>query len=82
MLIEKYGWYKAKNHGDNLNGVSRDHMYSVMEGYRNNIDYNLISHPANCKLLKQTDNVSKRDNCSITLDELNKRIFEWDNKYK
>lgn len=30
-LIEENGWYKAKNHGDNLNGVSRDHIFSVKE---------------------------------------------------
>ena len=81
-LIEKNGWYKAKNHGDNLNGVSRDHMYSIMEGFRNNIDPDIISHPANCKLLLHNDNVSKSDNCSITIDELKKRINEWENKYK
>lgn len=44
-LIEKYGWYKAKNRGDNLNGVSRDHMLSVNEGFNMKIDPYLISHP-------------------------------------
>ena len=37
-LIKKYGWYKAKNHGNNLNGISRDHMLSIADGFKNSID--------------------------------------------
>jgi len=81
-LVEKYGWYKAKNRGDNLNGVSRDHMYSVMGGFRNNIDPKIISHPANCKLMIHNNNVSKFDKCSITIDKLEDKIKKWDLKYK
>jgi hypothetical protein len=80
-LIEKYGWYKAKNRGDNLNGVSRDHMYSIMEGFRNDIDPKLISHPANCKLMCHNKNVSKNDKCSISIEELKEKINEWNEKY-
>lgn len=80
-LIEKYGWYKAKNHGDNLNGISRDHMVSIKFGFKNNIDYNIINHPANCKLMRHNDNVSKHSNCSITIDELLCRINRWNIKY-
>lgn len=80
-LIRKFGWYSAKNHGNNLNGVSRDHMYSVNEGYKNGIDPKIISHPANCKLMQHNDNVSKGDKSSISLEELLKRIEEWDLKY-
>lgn len=80
-LIERYGWYKAKNRGDNLNGVSRDHMISVKFGYENNIPAEIISHPANCQLLRHSDNVSKYSGCSITLEELYERIRVWDKKY-
>jgi len=81
-LVEKYGWYKAKNNGDNLNGVSRDHMYSIMEGYKNNIEPKIISHPANCKLMIHNKNIGKGDKCSITIDELIQKINKWDKKYK
>jgi hypothetical protein len=81
-LIKKYGWYSAKNRGNNLSGVSRDHMVSVKYGYTNNIDPYIISHPANCRLLVHNENVSKHDNCEITLDELLNRIKNWDFKYK
>lgn len=80
-LIEKYGWYSASNRGGNIYGVSRDHMYSVKEGFINKIHPIIISHPANCRLVRQSENSSKRDNCSITLEELMKRISVWNEKY-
>lgn len=80
-LIEKYGWYKAKNHGDNLSGISRDHMISVKYGYENNISPKTIKHPANCELLLHSDNSSKQKNCSITLNDLLKKINNWNIKY-
>jgi hypothetical protein len=80
-LIESYGWYKAKNKGDNLNGVSRDHMISVKYGFENGIDPKIISHPANCRLIRHNDNVSKGKKNYISLEELHKRIEEWNLKY-
>lgn len=80
-LIERYGWYKASNHGNNLNGVSRDHMVSIRFGFDNKIDPSIISHPANCKLMRHNDNVSKYTECQITLEELLERIKKWDEKY-
>lgn len=80
-LIKKYGMYKAKNHGNNPSGVSRDHMVSVKYGFVNNIDPKIIAHPANCKLILQEENFKKREECSITIEELTKRIDEWNKKY-
>ena len=80
-LIEEHGWYSAKNRGNNMGGVSRDHMYSVKQGFLNNIDPKIISHPANCRLVLQRDNASKYDSCSITLEELLQRIKAWNEKY-
>ena len=76
-LIEKYGWYKAKNHGDNQNGVSRDHIISVKYGFDNNIPTWIIAHPANCQLLRHKENVSKYSKCDLTLDELMIKIKKW-----
>jgi len=76
-LILKYGWYSAKNHGDNMNGISRDHMYSINDGFKNNIPSHMISHPANCKLLPHSDNLLKMTKSSITIDELLERIKVW-----
>ena len=80
-LIEKYGWYKASNHGNNLTGVSRDHMVSVRFGFDNKIDPKIIGHPANCRLMVHSDNSSKNSGCSIRLEDLLERIKKWDKKY-
>lgn len=80
-LIDNYGWYKAKNNGDNPDGVSRDHCLSVRYGFDNNIDPLIISHPANCQLVTQRENASKGSKCSITLEELLEKIEAWNNKY-
>lgn len=80
-LVEQFGWYKAKNRGNNLTGVSRDHMVSVNYGFKNNISPDIISHPANCCLMRHDLNMIKRTDCSISLDELLKRIKDWDKKY-
>lgn len=80
-LIEKHGWYKAKNNGDNLGGISRDHMYSISDGFKNNIDPNILSHPANCELKIHSKNISKGYKSSITLENLMIRISNWNEKY-
>lgn len=80
-LIEKYGWYKAKNRGNNLNGISRDHIYSRDKGFENLIDPYIISHPANCQLLRHNDNASKHSDCGIELESLIEKIKDWNQKY-
>lgn len=80
-LIEKNGWYKPSNHGNNLSGISRDHIYAVMDGFNNIIDPYLISHPANCRLIIHTDNIKKGSVSLISYDELVKRVIEWNKKY-
>lgn len=80
-LVETHGWYKAKNRGDNLGGVSRDHMVSVRWGFDNQIPAEHIAHPANCRLITQNENSSKNKQNFITYEELLNRICEWDKKY-
>ena len=77
-LIKEYGWYKAKNHGNNLDGISRDHMVSITHGFKNNIDPQIIKHQANCQLLRHNDNSSKHIRCSISIENLLQKIKEWD----
>lgn len=80
-LIEKYGWYKAKNNGDNQNGISRDHIVSSKYAFENNIPTWIISHPANCKLMRHKDNMLKNIKSDLTLDELLEKITIWNKKY-
>jgi hypothetical protein len=80
-LIIANGWYKAANHGNNLKGVSRDHIFSVSNAVQQGIDPYYISHPANCKLLLQSENASKSDNSLITIYELINKVNDWNKKY-
>jgi hypothetical protein len=76
-LVEELGWYSPSNKKNNLDGVSRDHMISVKEGFINDIDPAIISHPANCNLIQHRKNQSKRAKSSITIEELLERIARW-----
>lgn len=80
-LIEIYGWYKPKNRGNNLTGISRDHSISVRYGFDNNLSSAHLAHPANCVLMQHGNNVSKGKNISMSYDELLNRIDAWNKKY-
>lgn len=76
-LIKKHGWYAAKNRGNNPNGISRDHKFSISDGWKFKVPTWMISHPANCELMQHIDNRKKQSKSSITLEELNQRISNW-----
>lgn len=76
-LIEKFGWYSAANRGGNLDGISRDHMLSISNGYAQGISPEIIRHPANCQLVQQIYNSKKHSSSSLTEDDLLKRIATW-----
>jgi len=76
-LVSKNGWYKATNHGDNLNGISRDHIISINDGFKLKIDPYYISHPCNCELMIHRENAKKQSKSNMTKDELIKKINEW-----
>lgn len=80
-LITEHGWYSPTNKNNNLSGVSRDHMFSVRDGFERSIDPKLISHPANCRLILHTDNISKNKKSIITIEELLERIKKFEDKY-
>lgn len=88
-LIEKHGWYSPNGYGrknsePNLKGASRDHLFSVKDGFEQNIDPKILAHPANCQIMihnGQHGNNKKNCSSSITLEELLYRIDEWDKKY-
>ena len=80
-LLATHGMYKPKNHGNNLGGVSRDHIMSVRWGFDNNVSSKMISHPANCCLMLQSENSRKHCKKTISVQELNNRILTWNSKY-
>jgi len=81
-LVKEYGWYSPTNKNNNLDGVSRDHIFSVREGFEKGIDPKIISHPANCRLMIHTENISKNKKSFITIEELLDRIEKFEQKYK
>lgn len=80
-VIKQYGWYSASNRGNNISGCSRDHMYSVHDGFKNKIDPCIISHPANCRILPHRINQRKNSKSTITVEELFLKIKDFDEKY-
>ena len=80
-LITKFGWYSASNKGNNLTGCSRDHLYSVYDGFINNVSPLLLSHPANCEIVPHRHNQIKHKSSKITLNELLLRIQKFEERY-
>ena len=80
-LIKEHGWYSPTNKNNNLGGISRDHMFSVREGFELGINPKLLAHPANCKLMIHNENISKNKSSSITYEELLERIKYFNQKY-
>lgn len=74
-LADSFGWYDQYT---NQNGAAKDHMFSIADGFKLGIDPEIIRHPANCQILLQKANQSKGSKSSITLEELLKRINDWD----
>ena len=74
-LMQTYKMYHPVN---NINGVSRDHMVSVFDGWKNGYDPIHIGHPANCRFILQSENLKKSSNSVITYEQLLERIENWD----
>ena len=72
----------AANRGNNLNGTSRDHIFSIKEGFIQGINPEIISHPANCELVRQIENSLKNSKCGITLEALLERINEFEERFR
>lgn len=71
----EYGIY---NKYKNPNGVCRDHIFSIHNGWILEIPHDIISHPANCQFLSNSENSKKNTSSWVTLEELKERISKWD----
>jgi hypothetical protein len=47
-----------------------DHKYSIHEGFKNGIDYHIISAKENLQAIPYNENLSKQSKCSIDLNQL------------
>ena len=60
-----------------INDNHLDHVFSIKEGFLNDIDPQIIAHVTNLKIIKSFDNCSKGSKCDKTIDQL----FEDINKF-
>lgn len=56
------------------NGMNIDHIYSLQDGYRDNVPVDIISHKENLRLIPEKENLEKGSSSLICLDELYKRV--------
>jgi len=61
---------KIKNLHLRGNEYQLDHKYSIKEGFRNDINPNIIGHYENLEVISREDNCKKRTSCSININEL------------
>ena len=54
-----------------------DHLFSIKQGYINNVPIEILSHPCNLHMIYYKENLIKQDNCWITLEELLLRIINF-----
>jgi hypothetical protein len=87
-LIQLHGWYSPNGYGKrnknpNLDGVSRDHMLSISDGFENGYDPKTLGHPANCRIMIHNGpgGNNSKSKSSITWNDLLSRIKIWDEKY-
>ena len=79
-LLKEYSFSRPQEKDPNYVYLHRDHMVSIKYGYENHIPSHHISHPANCAILLEKDNIIKGSNSSITYQDLLERINHWDSK--
>ena len=64
------GYINPNNYINSKTDYHIDHKYSIVEGFKNNINVKIISSKENLEMLTSKDNLVKQGKCSITLDEL------------
>ena len=75
IAATKKSW-KLEFHRINPDGLQRskdlhlDHIYSIAEGFKNNIPPEIIGHWTNLRLLSKIDNSSKGAECHKTIEQL------------
>ena len=95
-ILEKYyadvWYYTNKNYNTFYNIINPenlkrgiityhlDHKISILYGFLNDVSPEIIGHKCNLEMLYYKDNLRKRANCSITIDELTLKIKEFENK--
>ena len=80
-LLIKFRMYDSIK---NPNGISRDHIFSIKDGFDQQINPLIIAHPANCQLMRQNGingNGSKGSKSNISIVDLLENIDHFNAKY-
>jgi len=59
-----------------------DHRISLKQGYLLNLPIEIMTHPCNLEMIYYKDNLTKQDNCSITLEQLLNDIINFKDELK
>ena len=73
-LLKENGMYHPTK---NSKGVSRDHLFSISDGWSGKVDFEILKHPANCRIVLHTTNQVKHAKSNITLEQLLAKIYVW-----
>jgi hypothetical protein len=74
-LVTNKNWYEHfydinPNKLERSNQLHLDHIYSISEGFKNNIPVEVIGHWTNLRLIPKIENSSKGSKCHKTIEEL------------
>ena len=82
LTNNNYRKYKSVINPFNLqrkrNKYHLDHIYSIIDGFNNDVPPEIISHPNNLQMLLKYDNLSKNNKSDISLEELYNRYSYWE----
>jgi len=82
MYAEKYlDNYNIKNENENIKNIcdkwTIDHEYSIYDGFRNNIDPDIIGSIVNLRIIKFSENSSKNKKSIINIDKLQEDFYNF-----
>ena len=77
-LLKTYKFSTPQNKEPGQLYLHRDHRISIEFGWLNKIPFQYISHPANCEIMIEHQNIKKSSNNSIELELLYSIINDWD----
>jgi hypothetical protein len=60
------------------NGYQLDHKYSIIEGFLNNVEPEIISHHCNLQMIEWSSNRAKSKRCDIDLEQLKNEIKSYE----
>tara|TARA_R110000868_G_scaffold4895_2_gene30457 strand:- start:3947 stop:4885 length:939 start_codon:yes stop_codon:yes gene_type:complete len=64
------GNYEKRGNSGTNDAYHLDHKYSILEGFKNSIPPEIIGNIKNLEFIPWQDNIKKRTNCSINIEEI------------